>query len=190
MKKPLLASSILLSLFIAFTSSSLVSAISEPLPLGDIPYTIIYSFAGAEGNITPTTVTGSDVQAIATLTDITPYMNNHTFAGWSLDDDNTPDYPAGSTISITARETILYATWTSGQPFSSVDDAPIESSNDIALMGTSEITQPLGRSSTSEPEESTVYSFWASLIIATGAIFSIAIVSGAIYYMATANSKI
>ena len=151
---------------------------SEP-QLGDIPYVVYYSASGAESLPAPTTTNGSETLAIATVTDTTPYREGFAFAGWSWTDDNTPDFYSGNHITLTQRETTVYATWQSNAAVATTD-ADLIDPDDPGYMSASENTEPLGRSSSSQQGNHSL-GLTASLIIALGALFATAAIAFGAY---------
>ena len=141
---------------------------SDILP-GAVPYTLYYSAAGATSVPAPATVMGYEDIAIATVSETTPYMDGYIFTGWSWTDDGTPDFYPSDYITLTSRETTIYATW---QPVAAVatTEMPLIDSDDTGYIDASETADPLGRSSSSQ--SSPTYSVYACVVIALGALMS------------------
>lgn len=145
---------------------------------GDIPYTLYYSAPGANNIPAPATFNGYEDIAIAEVTSSTPYLDGYTFTGWSWTDDGTPDFYPSDHITLTARETTVYATW---QPAGELatSDIPLVDSDDAGFIDASETTDPLGRSSASQ--STPTYSVYACVVIALGALMSAGFVVFGLY---------
>lgn len=150
---------------------------SDVLP-GTISYALYYSAPGATSVPAPATFMGYEDIAIATVSEMTPYMDGYIFAGWSWTDDGTPDFYPADHITLTSRETTIYATW---QPVVAVatTETPLIDSDDAGFMDASETANPLGRSSTSQ--SGPTYSIYACVVIALGALMSASFVAFGTY---------
>lgn len=128
---------------IIVSGSTLLYAVWELIPATQYTFSLQYNANGGTGAPATQTITTTSRTATFTISTIEPSRNNYTFIGWSTSSSATSvGYQAGSSIDVTASNTVLYAVWKQNAPVK-VSEITIASNKSEILLNSATPTATL-----------------------------------------------